>query len=356
MTLLQDIYQKSLYTLSGHGVRQVEVLKEAFRHVQEDVTSDIYGEGQIIAEFEKKMATLLGKEKAVFFPSGTMAQQIALRIWSDKKQSKKIAYHPLSHLEIHEQDGPQMLHQFDVTFVSEESRPVGYEEISHLDDSFAALLLELPQREIGGSVPPFSELLQMADHCRENNIKLHLDGARLLEVLPYYEKSAEEVSALFDSVYLSFYKGVGGIAGAILAGDKSLIEEAKVWKRRFGGDLISLYPYIIPADYYYEKRKDKMKRYYEISRFFAERFNQITGLHTKPKVPQSNMFHLYFEKDIEDIEQLLKMVYEECGVGITSRIQEKDNEYFAEISFGDAVTVIPETVIEKMFLTIKQNI
>ncbi|MBX4384363.1 hypothetical protein K4G98_27780, partial [Mycobacterium tuberculosis] len=79
--------------------------------------------------------------------------------------------------------------------------PVGYEEISHLDDSFAALLLELPQREIGGSVPPFSELLQMADHCRENNIKLHLDGARLLEVLPYYEKSAEEVSALFDSVY-----------------------------------------------------------------------------------------------------------------------------------------------------------
>lgn len=124
-----------------------------------------------------------------------------------------------------------MLHEFDVTFVSEESRPVGYEEISHLDESFAALLLELPQREIGGSVPPFSELLQMANHCRENNIKLHLDGARLLEVLPYYEKSAEEVSALFDSVYLSFYKGVGGIAGAILAGDESFIEEAKIWKK-----------------------------------------------------------------------------------------------------------------------------
>lgn len=217
------------------------------------------------------------------------------------------------------------------------------------------MLLELPQREIGGVVPPLSELQQMVNHCRKNNIKLHLDGARLLEVLPYYEKSAAEVSALFDSVYLSFYKGVGGIAGAILAGDESFIEEAKIWKRRFGGDLISLYPYIIPADYYYEKRKNKMKRYYEISRYFAERFNQINGLYTKPKVPQSNMFHLYFEQGIEEIEQLLKLVYEECGVGITASIQKKDNDYFAEISFGDAVTVIPETVIEKMFLTIKQN-
>ncbi len=87
-----------------------------------------------------------------------------------------------------------------------------------------------------------------------------LDGARLFESLPFYQKSAADICVLFDSVYVSFYKGIGGIAGAILAGDRDFIEEAIVWKRRHGGDLISLYPYIPSADYYFNQRIDRMER------------------------------------------------------------------------------------------------
>ena len=272
MERLADTYRQTNVQLSGHGKREAGVLKRAFEHVRDDEPSDQYGQGKTIRQFEEKMAQVLGKESAVFFPSGTMAQQIALRIWCDETGKKKVAYHPLCHLEIHEQDGLKELHHIEPILVGDENRLMTLEEIQALPD-IACLLLELPQREIGGELPPFEELVAIHEHCREKGIHLHLDGARLFESLPYYEKEASEICALFDSVYVSFYKGIGGIAGAILAGPKAFCDTSKVWKRRYGGDLISLYPYILSADYYYELRKDKMAEYRNEAVRLAARFN-----------------------------------------------------------------------------------
>ena len=350
---LRTSYQQTSHQLSGHGKRTVGVLQQAFAEVDPNQVSDHYGTGEVIMRFEQKMAQELGMEDAIFFPSGTMAQQIALRIWADETGNRNVAYHPLCHLEIHEQDGLKELHHLEAILLGDDDRLMTLDEVKALPD-VACLLIELPQRELGGYLPPFAELEAISHLCRERGIRLHLDGARLLETLPYYEKTAEEVCALFDSVYVSFYKGIGGIAGAILAGPKPFCAEARVWKRRYGGDLIGLYPYIIPADYYYELRKDRMGTYVEQAKELARRFNAIDGVWTTPEVPVTNMFHLHLEGDDEAVAARIQSVQETTGVGVTGYLVSHDDYCSTEISIGDAYGEIDEHQLNRLFEQLEQ--
>ncbi|WP_214792725.1 MULTISPECIES: aminotransferase class I/II-fold pyridoxal phosphate-dependent enzyme [unclassified Exiguobacterium] len=348
MERLADTYRQTDVQLSGHGKREVGVLKRAFEHVRDDEPSDQYGQGKTIRQFEEKMAHVLGKESAVFFPSGTMAQQIALRIWCDETGKNKVAYHPLCHLEIHEQDGLKELHHIEPILVGDENRLMTLEEIQALPD-IACLLLELPQREIGGELPTFEELVAISEHCRDKGIHLHLDGARLFESLPYYEKEASEICALFDSVYVSFYKGIGGIAGAILAGPKAFCDTSKVWKRRYGGDLISLYPYILSSDYYYELRKEKMTEYRDEAVRLAARFNELDGVWTTPHIPVTNMFHLHFRGAKEEVGEQIAGIQEKTGIGITGYLVEKEGYCSTEISIGDTFERMTQEQLDRLF-------
>lgn len=219
------------------------------------------------------------------------------------------------------------------------------------------LLLELPQREIGGQLPDYETLEAISRYCREKGIKLHLDGARLYEVLPYYGKTSAEICDLFDSVYISFYKGFGGIAGAILAGDEAFTEESKVWKRRHGGDLISLYPYIISADYYFDQRVDKMDQYYEGAKELAAHFNGCEGIRTLPETPVSNMFHVFFHYPQKLIEAILIEMYEETGIGLTGYVKEvSENECAFEASIGDQYKNVPKKELKNMFTLLNEKL
>ncbi len=350
MEALKKAYDETSYQLSGHAPRNVKVLKQAFQDIDEETQADIYGTGSAINDFEEKMAGFLGKEKAVFFPSGTMAQQIALRIWCDEKASAKVAYHPLSHLEIHEEDGLKKLHGIKTVLLTDKDSVIQLDDVKAMDPDVSCVLLELPQREIGGQLPDFETLQAISGYCRENDIRLHLDGARILEALPFYGKSIEEVCRLFDSVYLSMYKGIGGIAGAILAGDAGFIKSSKVWKKRHGGDLISLYPYIFSADYYFELRKDRMANYFESAKGLAAQYNSCKGITTLPAVPVSNMFHVHINKPKEETAEILAEVQQDSEVGLSGYVRAIDsaNCYF-EVSLGDAYPNVPQEKVDLAF-------
>lgn len=339
---LRSSYQETTKRLDGHGSRTVGVLQEALRTVSADQPSDIYGNGELIKTFERKMIDLLGHDDAVFFPSGTMAQQIALRIWSDEQNNRMVAYHPLCHLEIHEQDGLKKLHEIEPILVGEADQMMTIDDVKALPD-VSCLLLELPQRELGGLLPSREELEVICAYARDRGIRLHLDGARLLEVLPYYEAEAKDIAQLFDSVYISFYKGLGGVAGAILAGPEPFCQEARIWKRRYGGDLISLYPYILSADFYYEQRKDRMAEYHAAAKELAVRLNAISGISTRPLEPVSNMFHLYFEAEKAVVEEKLIEIQSHGKVGIAGYLVEKDSGCATEVNIGDSfLTLTPD--------------
>ncbi|HCJ58510.1 MAG TPA: low specificity L-threonine aldolase [Clostridiaceae bacterium] len=345
-----EICQSAKYKLTGHGDRRIDALMECFEHMDPSMEADIYGTGGIINDFEKDIACFLGKENAVFFPSGTMAQQIALRIWCDAKGLKNVAYHPLCHLEIHEKDGMKILHHLEPTLLGTKDRLFNMEDLKSVNKPIACLLVELPQREIGGQLPPWEELISISEFCKNGGIKLHLDGARLFEILPYYNKSAADICSLFDSVYISFYKGLGGIAGAMLAGRTEFIESAKVWKRRHGGDLISLYPYIVSAKHSMNKRIGNMGKYWQHALTAAERLNKIEGVSTVPEVPVCNMFHAYFDTTKENLESIFADIIEKYNLAIVRNIREIDNSICkSELSFGDSFELIPQEILDKAF-------
>lgn len=345
-----DICKAAEYKLTGHGNRHTEALLESFRNIDPHIDADVYGTGGIINDFEKEVAQLLGKESAVFFPSGTMAQQIALRIWSDMKALKKVAYHPLCHLEIHEKDGVKVLHHLEPVLLGGKDRLFNIEDLKAVSDPLSCLLIELPQREIGGQLPGWEELVEISGFCKAKDIMLHLDGARLFEVLPYYKKPAGDICNLFDSVYVSFYKGLGGIAGAILAGSIEFTEQAKVWKRRHGGDLISLYPYIVSSKYYMEKRMGNMKKYWEHALTAALRLNSIKGIRTIPTVPVCNMFHAYFDAPRDTVESIMSEIIDKYNLALVTNIKETGNSGCkSELSFGDSFSLIPQELLDKAF-------
>lgn len=354
---LLEAFKETEYQISGHGKRDASVLKEAMDTIDGQLESDVYGNGKVIEDFQEKMATFLGKESSVFFPSGTMAQQIALRIWCDQKGLKKVAYHPLSHLEIHEEDGLKKLHGIEPILLADKERVITLKDVVNMKEEISCLLLELPQREIGGQLPEYEELAAISNYCRDKGIKLHLDGARLFEILPFYQKSAAEICSLFDSIYVSFYKGIGGIAGAILGGPKDFTDESKVWKRRHGGDLISLYPYIISADYYFDQRVNKMEQYYEEAKELAALYNQCYCVKTVPFEPVSNMFHVYFTVPKNKLEPILIELYKETEIGLTGSLREvSKSECYFEVNIGDQYTNIPNERLKKVFFSLDKRL
>jgi len=349
--LLLEAFKKTAYPVGGNGKRNLQVLKESLEEMDGNIDSDMYGSGKVIEDFERKMALVLGKETAVFFPSGTMAQQIALRIWCDRSGVSRVAYHPLCHLEIHEQDGLKELHRIEPILLADKDRLIRLDDLRSLtSDDIACLLLELPQREIGGQLPDYQELEAISAFCREQGIKLHLDGARLFEITPYYGKTEAEICALFDSVYVSFYKGIGGIAGAILAGDGDFTAQSKIWKRRHGGDLISLYPYIVSSDYYFERRRPKMAVFYEQAKELAALYNACYGISTLPAVPVSNMFHVHLAQSKDRVETILIEIYEATGIGLTNHLRENgDSACSFETNVGDRYADLPREKVEQAF-------
>jgi threonine aldolase len=118
-----------------------------------DATWDRYGEGGPVAALENQVAALLGKPAAVMFPSGMMAQQSVLRVWSDRQGSRRIAIPGLSHLLHHEQDGPRLLNDFQWVLSTTGATPGGVvptvEHLAAIPGALGAALLELPLRDGG---------------------------------------------------------------------------------------------------------------------------------------------------------------------------------------------------------------
>jgi threonine aldolase len=174
-----------------------------------EIAPDRYGDGGVVEELETHLAHLLGKPAAAFFVSGTMAQQIALRIHADRRSTRTVAFHPTSHIDLHEGRAFERLHGLIGRPVGDPFQLLTLESLEAVAEPLAALLLELPQREIGGQLPEWEDLTAQVDWARERGAAVHLDGARLWQCPDAYQLPLDEIAGLFDTVYVSFYKDLG---------------------------------------------------------------------------------------------------------------------------------------------------
>jgi threonine aldolase len=348
----EDTFLRCDRFLFGHGPQRPRaVLADLAEEAGPDEEPDRYGEGSLINAFERDIAALLGKEAAVFLPSGTMAQQIALRIWADRRHNPTVAFHPTCHLEIHEQKGYELLHGLHGRLVGERSRLLTLDDLRATPGPLAALLLELPQREIGGQLPLWSDLEAQVAWAHEQGVAVHLDGARLWESGPFYERSYAEIAGLFDSVYVSFYKGIGAIAGAALTGRTTFIAEARFWQRRHGGNLVQLYPFVLSARANLRRRLEKFGGYYQRAQAVARVLSSVPGITVKPDPPQTNMMHVYLHAAAEALLEASAEIARTERVQLFRRLLPTGVPRVAafELAIGDAAEAVSDEEIREYF-------
>lgn len=303
-----------------HGNKRISPA-EMFERMAEwcrenNVEHDIYGQGKLIQAFEQKVADLLGFEAGLFVITGTMTQPTALQIACQEKQCANVAMHPTSHVYLHERQGYQLQQRFNVLPVGEPYQPWTVEHLEAITDPLAAVLYELPMREIGGQLPEFEHLQAVKDYCANHNFHLHMDGARVWEAAAWYQKSYQEVAQGFHSAYVSMYKGVNGLGGAMLLGDKSFIRQADTWMKRQGGNVWHRTPYVVAAMMQFDERIAAMPALFERTKQLYTQFGEFPLFTLNPTAPQSNMLHIYLPLSESQAKVLRDELAEEHSIWI----------------------------------------
>ena len=279
------------------------------------------------AQLEGRIAELLGTETALFFPSGTMAQQIALRVHAARRGRMSFAAHPQNHLVVWEEQGYTVVHGLAFHPVGDRNSLLTLADLSKLAVKVGAVLLELPQRDIGGQLPPWDALVEQVAWAREHGAAVHMDGARLWEAQTFYQRPFAEIAGLFDTVYVSLYKALHGARGAVLAGPRDIIAEAAVWRTRLGGSIPDAWPLAAIAMLGLEDLLPRMPIFRAHAIAIAAAINADGTAHTVPEVPQTPMFHVHLPASKEAVERAADAMIAERGIQLFSRARSSPDSH-----------------------------
>lgn len=246
-----------------------------------DFKPDSYGLGGMIHEFEEKVAKKLGKEKAIYMPTGTLANHIALRQHCTVNKRAIVQYE--SHINRDTGDCVSALSGINlitlgknkIVFDTDDLQDILRDnEQGKVKTPIGVLSLETPVRRKNLKRIPFNELENICNIAKKNNIALHLDGARLFIDAAFSGKNILSYTELFDTVYLSLYKSFNSVNGAVLAGNNEFIEGLHNQRRMFGGGLASSWQQIAIANYFfdnYEERYTKAKEQFALFKNLIEK-------------------------------------------------------------------------------------
>src|SRR5215471_7377442 len=261
--------------LAGHGPVTAAALLAS---IPADTVADHYGSGGVVPGLETETAGLLGKPAAVFLPSGTMAQQSVLRVHADRRRRTTVIFHPMCHLHRHEGEAYQRLHGLTGRPAGRPDRLLTTGDLAAIGEAPAALLIELPQRDLGGQQPGWEDLQAQLAWARDRGAATHLDGARLWESAAGYGRPPGEIAALFDTVYVSFYKGIGALPGCCVAGPADIVAGVREWRQRMGGTLFGLWPGAASALSCLRRRLPLMPEYLGHARQIAAALGGAAGV------------------------------------------------------------------------------
>ncbi len=334
-----DIRDRCERALCGHRRRSVrEHLAALAASPVANLPPDVYGEGEAIGSLEAEVATLLGHPAAVFMAKGVVAQQAALRCWTERCGRRNVALHPKSHIDADERSAYERLHGLHGVRLGRDHAPFTAADLAGCGEVLGAVSVELPLRRAGFKLPDWDELAAISEWCRSEGVRLHLDGARLWEAQPYYDRTLAEIASLADSVYVSFYKGLGGLGGAALAGPAAFIAEARTWQARHAGPLMTAFPFVISASEGLHHHLPRMAGYYRRARHLAAALGELPGVVVAPSPPQSNAFQLFLPAAAATLEAAHLRLAEASGVWLFGRFAETmvPDLSMTEVAIGDA--------------------
>lgn len=331
--------------VSGHVARSpLEQLRELGEHAAVNAPADVYGRGGAVEQLEQRVAGLLGKPAAMFFAKGVTAQLAVLRVHAQRAGCDTVAVHPASHLDLDEANAIERVGGLRVVRVGRHM-PFDAAALAAVTEPLAAVVVELPLRRAGYLLPPLDDLRAIAAQCAARGIACHIDGARLWESAAGYGIPVDALAALGDTVYVSFYKGLGGLGGAVLAGPEDVVRALAVWKTRLGGDLYTSWPQAVSALAGLDRHLGRMPRYVERARALAARLADtpvgnpptVNPPIVNPSAPHVNAFHLWIAQSPERLTGRHAAFVEASGVKLFNTILPAPlvDHGIAEVVIGD---------------------
>ncbi len=205
-----------------------------------NVGDDVFNEDPTVQLLQEKAAKLFNKAAALFVPSGTMGNQIAIKVHT--QPGDEVICDKTAHVYNFEGGGIAFNSGCSVKLIEGNNGRISaqqvLESINHKDihnANSSLVCLENTSNKGGGSCYELSEIAKIAEVCKQNNLKLHLDGARVFNAIVKKGYSSYKIGNLFDSISICLSKGLGTPVGSVIVGDKSFISKAIRYRKVFGG-------------------------------------------------------------------------------------------------------------------------
>jgi len=321
-----------------------ERLRQLAEHPLAGEMADFYGIGGAVNILEQRVASLLGKARARFFLKGVSAQ-LALLKTLVADHGGAVVVPALSHIAVDEQDAAERVAGISLIRLGDDG-PFSVAELERLESLPRACVVELPLRRAAYRLLPLDALRTISHWCRLHQVHLHFDGARLWEAAAGYGVAPHELAELADSVYVSFYKGLGGLSGAALVGSESLLDEISPWKTRFSGDVHTAYPEAIAALDGLDRYLPKMPGYVERARALAA-YLSAAGFRTIPEIPDVNAFQLILPAKAEQLRQRHREFARRHRIWLFNDFKpaQPPGHAMAEVVIGDAASAHTDAAI-----------
>lgn len=261
---------------------------------QAEVGDDVYGEDPTVRRLEALAATKVGKEAALFVPTGTMGNQLA--ILTHTRRGDEILVEANSHIFFYEVGGPAALAGvqtrtlqgddgvIDTNCICESIR----EENIHAPRT-GLLCLENTHNRAGGAVVPPEVLGAMADAAHLHGVPVHLDGARIFNAAVALKKDVKELTEKMDSVMFCLSKGLGAPVGSLLAGSQRFIESARKYRKLLGGGMRQVGVLAAAGIVALETMIERLQEDHDNARRLSEAVAEIPGLSIEPKKVKTNI-------------------------------------------------------------------
>lgn len=276
-----------------------------------EVGDDVFGEDPTVNRLQEKIALLLGKEAALFVPSGVMANQLAIKVQT--QPGDEVIVESGSHIFNYETAAPSVISHVQIATVP------GRRGILRVDDLVPAIrssayymprtsliCLENTHNKAGGTIYPLEEIRNISRFAKERRMALHLDGARLWNASVATGIPPNEYAAHADTVSVCFSKGLGAPVGSALAGTKEMIEMARKYRKILGGGMRQAGILAAGALYALEHNIERLREDHEKARMFAREVSSIPGFEVDMEAVQTNIVIMEVAKTGKTPAQLLE--------------------------------------------------
>ncbi|RZL47986.1 MAG: threonine aldolase, partial [Pedobacter sp.] len=274
------------------------------------IERDTYGEGGAMEKLLNKYVEITGKEAAVYLPTGTLTNQLAISYLCGN--NTKAFVQETSHVYRDEGDAAQTL--FNKRLI-----PLGegkaYFTLDELEKSIkyhqngeafvggvGAISIETPVRRCDNQAFPLAEIRKISAFCKQKGYKMHLDGARLHMATAFTNVSIKEYASYFDTVYLCLYKYLGATGGAVLCGDKAVIDQMHHLIKIHGGGIFTNWQSASIALHHLNTIDEVMEKIKIKSSDLFQLLNEIKGLKINSVVNGTNQFNVMVDKSIDPVK------------------------------------------------------